>query len=129
MAKDAMTYEDIMEFQRISDEIDMINETRLCGSVVSITELPKSQRTDGKGVAILDDNNNPTFYDSMYWVVIGLLGDEDGVVLSAEQLNDIEVGKKYVFVGKRKNRKFRPTQIISKADYLGQSFERFRSGK
>lgn len=128
MSKGSMTYEDLMEFQRLSDEIDTINETRLCGSVVSITELPKSQRVDGKGVAILDEQNNPTFYDPMYWVVIGLLGDEDGVVLSPEQLNDVEVGKKYVFIGKRKNRKFRPTHIVSKSDYLGQSFERLRSG-
>lgn len=122
----ALTFDQVMELQAVSDEVDAINETRICGVVTKIDSLPESEMKNKDGSAKLDENGQPTFFDPMYWVSIGITGDDDGCVLSAEQLNEVEIGKKYVFVGFRKKRKFRVNKIISKNDYVaGIARQRF----
>lgn len=122
----ALTFDQMMELQSISDDVDAINETRICGVVTKIDALPESERKGKDGSPVLDDNGQPTFFDPMFWVSIGITGDDDGCVLSAEQLNEVEIGKKYVFVGYRKKRKFRVSKIISKNDYVaGIARQRF----
>jgi hypothetical protein len=114
----ALTFDQVMELQAIGDEVDAINENRICGVVTKIDALPESEKKGKDGSVLLDENGQPTFYDPMFWVSIGMTGDDDGCVLSAEQLNEVEVGKKYVFIGYRKKRKFRVSQIVSKQDYV-----------
>lgn len=115
----ALSFEQAMELQSIADEVDAINQTKICGVVTKIDPLPESEKKDKNGNPILDEETGqPTFYDPMYWVSIGITGDDDGCVLSADQLGDIEVGKKYVFIGYRKKRKFRVQKIVSKSDYV-----------
>lgn len=122
----ALTFDQMMELQGISDEVDAINETKICGVVTKIDALPTTEKKNKDGSPQLDEHNQPTFFDPMFWVSIGITGGDDGVVLSAEQLNDVEEGKKYVFIGSRKNRKFRATRIISKSDYVSSiARERF----
>lgn len=122
----ALTFDQVMELQAIGDEVDAINETRICGVVTKIDALPESEKKGKDGSVLLDENGQPTFYDPMFWVSIGMTGDDDGCVLSAEQLNEVEVGKKYVFIGYRKKRKFRVSQIVSKQDYVaGIARQRF----
>lgn len=121
-----MTFDQQMELMAIGDEVDAINETRICGVVTKIDALPESEKRNKDGSIVLDDNGQPTFYDPMFWVSIGMTGDDDGCVLSAEQLNEIEVGKKYVFIGYRKKRKFRVSSIVAKNDYVaGIARQRF----
>jgi hypothetical protein len=114
----ALSFDQMMELQSIGDEVDAINETKICGVVTKIDALPTSEKTNKDGTPKLDENGHPTFFDPMFWVSIGITGDDDGCVLSADQLNEVEVGKKYVFVGYRKGRKFRVSRIISKQDYV-----------
>lgn len=122
----ALTFDQMMELQSISDEVDAINETRICGVVTRIDALPESEKKNKDGSLQLDENGQPTFYDPMFWVSIGITGDDDGCVLSADQLNEVEIGKKYVFVGYRKKRKFRVLNIVSKSDYVaGIARQRF----
>lgn len=124
--KKVLTFDQVMELQALGDTVDAINETKICGVVTKIDALPETERKDKNGDPILDDFGQPTFFDPMFWVSIGMTGDDDGAVLSAEQLNEIEVGKKYVFIGKRRKRKFRVTQIISKEQYVANiARERF----
>jgi hypothetical protein len=101
----------LKEEMRKRDLLKQTNEVRLAGVVMEITALPKSQKIDKKGNAVLDENNNPTFYDEMFWITIGVIGSEEGVLLSAEQVGLIEVGKTYLFVGRLKNRKFKVENI------------------
>lgn len=122
-----LTFDQMMELQGIGDEVDAINDTRICGVVTKIDALPESEKKNKDGSLQLDENGQPTFFDPMFWVSIGMTGDDDGCVLSADQLNEVEVGKKYVFVGYRKKRKFRVSQIIAKQDYVA-SIARQRFG-
>lgn len=123
----SLTFDQVMELQGIGDEVDAINETRICGVVTKIDALPESEKKNKDGSLILDESGQPTFYDPMFWVSIGMTGDDDGCVLSADQLNEVEVGKKYVFIGYRKKRKFRVSSIVSKQDYVS-SIARQRFG-
>lgn len=101
----------LKEEMRKRDLLKQTNEVRLAGVVMEITALPKSQKTDRQGNAILDENNQPTFYDEMFWCTIGVIGSEEGVLLSSEQVQGVELGKTYLFSGKMKNRKFKVAQI------------------
>lgn len=123
----ALTFDQMMELQSIGDEVDAINVTKICGVVTKIDLLPPSEKKNKDGSVQLDENGQPTLFDPMYWVSIGITGGDDGVVLSVEQLGEIEEGKKYVFIGSRKNRKFKATKIIAKADYVA-SIARQRFG-
>lgn len=113
-----MSFDETMEMLAISDQVDAINETKICGTVTKINPLPTEEKKDKKGQIILGEDGQPTFYDPMYWVNIGITGSDDGAVISADMLNEIEEGKKYVFMGYRKDRKFRVTRIMSKSDYV-----------
>ena len=122
----ALTFDQMMELQSISDEVDSLNETKICGVVTKIDPLPSSEKKNKDGSPKLDESGQPTFFDPMYWLNIGITGSDDGAVISAEQLNDVEEGKKYVFFGFRKDRKFRVTKIVSKQDYIaGIARQRF----
>lgn len=123
----ALTFDQMMELQSISDEVDAINITKICGVVTRIEMLPPSEIKNKDGSLKLDENGQPTLFDPMYWVSIGITGDDDGCVLSVDQLSEVEEGKKYVFVGYRKKRKFRATKIIAKSDYVA-SIARQRFG-
>lgn len=123
----ALTFDQMMELQSIGDEVDAINVTKICGVVTKIDLLPPSEKKNKDGSVKLDENGQPTFFDPMYWVSIGIMGGDDGVVLSVDQLGEIEEGKKYVFIGSRKNRKLKATKIIAKADYVA-SIARQRFG-
>lgn len=115
----ALTFDQVMQMQGISDEVDALNETKFCGVVTRIDSLPESEKKDKNGNPIIDEETGqPMFNDRMYWVSIGTTGDEDGCVLSAEQLNDVEIGKKFVFIGFRKKRKFRVQKIYTKQSYV-----------
>ena len=56
-------------------------------------------------------NNQPTFYDELFWCSIGVVGSEEGVLLSAEQAMTVQPDFTYLFEGKLKNRKFKVMTI------------------
>lgn len=101
----------LKEEMRKRDLLKQTNEVRIAGVLMEINALPKSQKTDKQGNAILDENNQPTFYDEMFWASIGVIGSEEGVLLSSEQVQNLSVGLTYLFSGKMKNRKFKVLQI------------------
>ncbi len=101
----------LKEEMRKRDLLKQTNEVRLAGVVMEILPLPQTPKTDKKGNPILDENGQPTFYDEMYWVTIGVIGSEEGVLLSAEQINQVELNHTYLFSGRLKNRKFKVEHI------------------
>jgi len=82
------------------------NKVELAGVVLDISMLPRSVKEDKKGNPILDENKQPTFYEDKYWCSIGVIGSEEGVLLSVEQAQNVHQDSTYLFEGRLKNRKF-----------------------
>jgi len=113
MAKDKslegqqMTYEEFMALERQREELKTRNKVEFSGLVTEVSALDVKAKTDKQGNVMLDENKQPTFYDPLFWISIATMGSEEGALLSAEQVGDIEVGKYYLFAGRLKNRKFK----------------------
>ena len=106
-----MTLEEFRALERQREELKTRNKVEFSGVVMEITALDVKEKTDKHGQVILDHDNKPTFYDPLFWVTIATMGSEKGVLLSAEQVNDVETGKYFLFSGRLKNRKFKVDHI------------------
>lgn len=82
------------------------NKVELAGVVIDLKMLPQSQKTDKQGQPMLDENNQPTFFDEKWWCSIGVVGSEEGVLLSTELAQNIHKDNTYLFSGRLRNRKF-----------------------
>ncbi|OIO16902.1 MAG: hypothetical protein AUJ81_03155 [Helicobacteraceae bacterium CG1_02_36_14] len=107
-----MDMEAVKKMIREREALMRTNSVSLAGTVIDIMQLPQSQKIDKKsGQPVLDDNNQPTFYDDMFWCQIGVVGSEEGVVLNSEQAMSIFKDGSFLFEGRLKNRKFKVETI------------------
>jgi len=103
----AKDIEALKEEMRKRDLLKRTNEVRLAGVVMEIKDLPKTAKTDKEGKPQLDEQGQVMYFDPMFWVTVGVIGSEEGVLLSPELVNKIEIGRDYLFTGRLKNRKFK----------------------
>lgn len=94
------------EEQRKREVLMRTNSVSLAGVVIDLKMLPQAPKTDKQGNIILDDNQNPTFFEEKWWCSIGVVGSEEGVLLSSELAQNIQIDNTYLFEGRLKNRKF-----------------------
>ncbi|WP_373002195.1 hypothetical protein [Sulfurimonas sp.] len=111
MAKEELTEaEKTIELMKQRERLLRTNKVEIAGVVMEVNALPQAPKTDKGGQPILE-NGQPTFYDEMFWCSIGVVGSEEGVLLSAEQAINVQSGFTYLFAGKMKNRKFKVATI------------------
>lgn len=105
--------EKMIQVMQNRERLMRTNNVSLAGLVMEIKALPQTPKTDKQGNPVLDENNHPTFYDDKFWCPIGVIGSEEGVLLSAEQVVNLEEGMPYLFEGVLKNRKFQVKTITA----------------
>lgn len=97
---------DMIEAMKKRERLLRTNKVSLAGVVMDCKALPKSPKTDKDNKPITDENGNPEFYEDKFWCSIGVVGSEEGVLLSPEQAGQVFKDVSYMFEGRLKNRKF-----------------------
>ncbi len=112
MADEKMTpqqLEDAM-YARVMEKIeaeqnrkkDMLNKSNFVyGGTVTSCELSQPQQKFDRNtkLPILDGNNQPTFWDAIYFVEVAHLGSSRKFVVPLDLGKDIEKGQDYLFEG------------------------------